>query len=63
MAGDGDNADKAMSSRLKKEGAARSTMRCPVCHGVVSGHRIAPAQDNPKGFSHYEHSARHSLWT
>lgn len=46
--------DKEMASMLKKAGAARSTMRCPVCHGSISGVRIEPREGNPKGFSHYD---------
>lgn len=34
-----DNRDvknKAMSSRMKAEGVKRSTMKCPMCHGIIS---------------------------
>ena len=46
--------DKEMASNMKANGIARHGMNCPVCHAHLSGNRVTPKFDNPKGFSHYD---------
>lgn len=47
--------DKEMASMLKGKGTARHSMRCPCCHATLTSHtRIAPSENNKKGFSHFD---------
>ena len=55
MAGKNSNASKEMSADLKKDGVARRTVRCPVCHAALSSSvRVTPGENNEKGFSHFD---------
>ncbi len=51
MAGEGENKDKAMAATLKAAGVTRHSMKCPVCHGVVTSHTRTQAERSvdPKG--------------
>lgn len=55
MAGENANKQKMMAADLKAHGVARSSMKCPICHGVLSSHaRVQPGENNKKNFSHFD---------